>query len=127
MGAPNQLSRWHLRGQRCQSIDQEAGDGSLRLSTEATVERDGRTTLSRRCDLSSARLSAATLAHTVRAHWPIENGVHWVLDVSFDKDRTRSREDHGPEHLATLRNLALNRLRRVRPDISFRHKRQRCG
>jgi predicted transposase YbfD/YdcC len=94
---------------------------------EATVERDGRTTISRRYYLSSARLSAAAFAHAVRAHWRIENGVHWVLDVSFDEDRARNRKDHGPENLAILRKLALNLLRRARPDISIRRKRKRCG
>jgi predicted transposase YbfD/YdcC len=94
---------------------------------EATVERDGRTTTSRRYYLSSAKLSAEAFARAVRAHWRIENGVHWVLDVTFDEDRARNRKDHGPENLAILRKLALNLLRRARPDISIRRKRKRCG
>ena len=39
---------------------------------EATVEHKGRTTVARRCFLSSAPLSAAALLHATRAHWGVE-------------------------------------------------------
>jgi predicted transposase YbfD/YdcC len=94
---------------------------------EATTERDGRTNTVRRYYLSSATLSAARFAAAVRAHWRIENALHWVLDTGFDEDRARNRRDHGPENLATLRKLALNVLRSTRPDISIRRKRKRSG
>lgn len=94
---------------------------------EATTTRDGRTTTTRRFYLSSAKLDAAGFARAVRAHWAIENSLHWVLDVGFDEDRARNRRDHGPENLATLRKLTLNLLRRTRPDISIRRKRKRSG
>lgn len=94
---------------------------------ETEVERDGRTTRSCRYYLSSARLSAEAFAKAVRAHWSIENGVHWVLDVTFDEDRARNRKDHGAENLATIRKLALNVLKRARPEISIRRKRKRSG
>ena len=53
---------------------------------EATTERDGRTNTVRRYYLSSATLSAARFAAAVRAHWRIENALHWVLDTGFDDD-----------------------------------------
>jgi predicted transposase YbfD/YdcC len=94
---------------------------------EAEVERDGRTCRSTRYYLSSARLSAARFAQAARAHWGIENGVHWVLDTAFDEDRARNRKDHGAENLAIIRKLALNVLKRARPEISIRRKRKRSG
>lgn len=94
---------------------------------EATVTRGGRTTTTRRLYLSSARLDAARCAAAIRAHWRIENSLHWVLDVGFDEDRARNRKDHGPENLAILRKLALNVLRSARPEISVRRKRKRAG
>ena len=96
-------------------------------AVESTVERGGRTTRSVRYYLSSAELSAARFAQLVRGHWHIENGVHWVLDTTFDEDRARNRKDHGPENLAIIRKLALNVLKRARPDISIRRKRKRSG
>lgn len=94
---------------------------------EAEVERDGRTTRSIRYYLSSARFTPERFAQAVRAHWQIENGLHWVLDTTFDEDRARTRKDHGAENLALIRKLALNVLRTARPDISIRRKRKRSG
>ena len=34
------------------------------------------------------------LGKAVRAHWGIENSLHWVLDVAFDEDRNRARKGH---------------------------------
>ena len=96
-----------------------------RIETE--VERDGKIARSCRYCLSSAKLSAEAFARAVRAHWSIENGVHWVLDVTFDEDRARNRKDHGAENLAIIRKLALNVLKRARPEISIRRKRKRSG
>ena len=50
-----------------------------------------------------------------------------VGDVTVDADRARNRKDHGPENLGFLSKLALNVLKRARPDISIRRKRKRSG
>lgn len=94
---------------------------------EATVTRNGKTTTTRHYHLSSRTLSPEEYLAAARSHWSIENGLHWVLDMTFDEDRARSRKDHAPENLATLRKLALNVLRTARPDISIRRKRKRSG
>ena len=93
---------------------------------ESERERNGKTTRATRYYLCSAPISAERFAEAVRAHWRIENGLHWVLDTAFDEDRARNRKDNGPENLATLRKLALNMLRTARPDISIRRKRLRA-
>lgn len=54
---------------------------------------------------------ATCVLRAVRAHWGIENELHWTLDIAFDEDRCRVRKDHGPENLALLRHLALNLLK----------------
>jgi predicted transposase YbfD/YdcC len=94
---------------------------------EATIERGGKTTVTRHFHLSSRALDARAYLDAARSHWSVENGLHWVLDVVFDEDRARNRKDHGPENLATLRKLALNVLNRARRDISVRRKRKRSG
>ena len=94
---------------------------------EATVTRAGRTSTTRHYHLSSRPLTAEAYLAAARAHWSIENSLHWVLDMTFDEDRTRNRKDNGPENLAILRKLALNMLKRSRPAISIRRKRKRSG
>jgi predicted transposase YbfD/YdcC len=94
---------------------------------EATVEHRGKTTVTRHYHVSSRALAAQDYLAAARAHWSVENGLHWVLDVVFDEDRARNRKDHGPENLATLRKLALNILNQARTGISVRRKRKRSG
>ena len=94
---------------------------------ETTVTRDGKTRTTRHFHLSSRPLAPDAYLAAARSHWSIENGLHWVLDMTFDEDRARNRKDHAPENLATLRKLALNILKRARPGISIRRKRKRSG
>ncbi|HVF11087.1 MAG TPA: ISAs1 family transposase [Abditibacteriaceae bacterium] len=61
--------------------------------------------------LSEQEADAASLLAMVRAHWQIENGVHWVRDVTYDEDRSRVRSGHLPQVLAALRNTAIGLFR----------------
>jgi predicted transposase YbfD/YdcC len=78
---------------------------------EATREIDGKATTASRYYILSKPLSAARFLDVVRAHWHVENRLHWVLDVVMDEDQSRARKDHGPENLARLRRFALNIIR----------------
>ncbi len=57
--------------------------------------------------------SPTDLLQLVRHHWHIENGLHYVRDVTFAEDRSRLRMGNAPHLLAALRNLALTLLRRA--------------
>jgi predicted transposase YbfD/YdcC len=61
--------------------------------------------------LSSARLPPEALAAAIRSHWRVENGLHWVLDVTFREDASRVRERNAARNLALLRKIALNLAR----------------
>lgn len=50
----------------------------------------------------------ATIAAWIQGHWSIENELHWVSDVTFDEDRHQLRVGHGPQVMATLRNVAIS-------------------
>jgi predicted transposase YbfD/YdcC len=56
-------------------------------------------------------LTPSKLAEVVRAHWSIENQLHWTLDVVFNEDDARTRKDNAPQNLAVIRRLAQNILR----------------
>lgn len=81
-----------------------------RIDAERTAANGKLETRSRYVALSRS-LTPAKLLSTVRAHWSIENHLHWTLDVVFDEDDARSRKNYGPENLATLRRWAQNILR----------------
>ena len=91
------------------------------------VEKNGVISQSTRYYLSSKPLSAPAFAAAVRSHWAIESRLHWVLDMTFDEDRARNRTDHGPENLTIIRKLALNLLKKSRPELSIARKRKRAG
>jgi predicted transposase YbfD/YdcC len=74
---------------------------------EATHEIDGKTTTACRYYVLSTPLSATRFLDVVRAHWHVENRLHWVLDVIMDEDQSRARKDNAPENLARLRRFAL--------------------
>jgi predicted transposase YbfD/YdcC len=61
--------------------------------------------------ISSLKPNAPVLAHAIREHWGIENGLHWVLDMYFGEDRSRARTDHAAANLAMLRRWVLTMLR----------------
>lgn len=77
--------------------------------------------------LLSTPLTAARMLEVARAHWTIENQLHWVLDVALDEDASRSRKDSAPQNLALLRKLALNILRGHPDKASIRLKIKRAG
>jgi len=77
--------------------------------------------------LLSRPLTAKRLIEVARAHWTIENQLHWVLDVAFEEDAARSRKDHAPQNLALIRKLALNILRTHPDKGSIKGKIKRAG
>jgi predicted transposase YbfD/YdcC len=88
------------------------------------VEKEGQKTTSRRYYISSASLSAAQLARTVRAHWGVENRLHWVMDVVFHDDLMRLRTENGPANMATIRHAALNIIKAIPDKASLKVKRK---
>lgn len=64
-------------------------------------------------NLSSAHASPERLLAIVRGHWSIENGSHYVRDVTFGEDRSRLRSGNAPHVLAALRNLAITLIHRT--------------
>jgi len=61
--------------------------------------------------LSAPKAGPERAAGLVRGHWEIENGLHYVRDVTWDEDRSQVRTAAAPRALASLRNLAIGALR----------------
>jgi predicted transposase YbfD/YdcC len=80
--------------------------------------------------ISSRALSAEELARTVRAHWAIENRLHWMLDVCFGEDGSMVRKDNAPQNHSLLKKIVLNLIRADTTDpvkTSLRQKRKRAS
>lgn len=68
------------------------------------------------------------IARMVRAHWGIENSLHWTLDVTFGEDQSRIRKGQGPEIASVFRRLALMLLEQdTSQKGSIRGKRLQAG
>ena len=91
---------------------------------EATVERNGAVTTARRYFVASLPIDPRTLARAVRAHWGIENRLHWVLDVVFHDDLMRLRTKHGPKNMATIKHMAMNLIRGADGKDSLKSRRK---
>lgn len=60
---------------------------------------------------SSDKASPEKILSQNRKHWSIENKIHYVLDVTFDEDRSRIRNLNGPMVMTCLRRFAISLLR----------------
>jgi predicted transposase YbfD/YdcC len=77
--------------------------------------------------LLSAELQAERFLEVIRAHWGVENRLHWRLDVVMNEDQQRARADNGPNNLAVLRHMALNVIQKDKSKGSLRGKIKRAG
>ncbi len=68
------------------------------------------------------------LERVVRAHWAIENNLHWVLDIAFDEDSNRARKGHSAANLAVIRHIALNLIKTEKTaKVGVKIKRLKAG
>jgi predicted transposase YbfD/YdcC len=91
---------------------------------EATREKAGAVSRERRYYIASAALSAERVNGIVRGHWQIENGLHWVLDVTFKEDLSRLRKGYGARNMALVRRFALNLVRLAQDRRSLKTRRK---
>ena len=94
---------------------------------EARRETDGKVRTEARHFALSWMPEPEVFMATARAHWGIENALHWQLDVSFREDAARNRKDNGPANIAILRRRALDLARRDTSKGSFSIKLKRAG
>ena len=83
---------------------------TLVLATSC-VTRGGKEAWETRTFISDLGPRAKSLGDAVRKHWSIENGQHWVLDVSFHEDTARQQDRNGSANLGAVRRLIVSLLR----------------
>lgn len=97
------------------------------IRIEARVEHKNLCTRMVRYYISSRPLTAEQAANAVRAHWQIENALHWVLDVTFKEDLARVRKGHGAQNMAVVRHFAINIVRNAKDKKSIKLRRKIAG
>lgn len=68
------------------------------------------------------------LGQIIRAHWGIENQLHWVLDYAFDEDGQRARIGNSAANMAIIRHIALNIVKSDKTaKVGVKNKRLKAG
>jgi len=95
---------------------------------EAEHQTSGKTEGDARYYVSSLEAKAGQQGHFVRSHWQIENGMHWVLDVVFNEDKSRLRKNNAPENWAMINRVVLSIIKgENKTKGSIKCKRKRAG
>ena len=97
------------------------------IRIEARVEHKTVCTRESRYYICSRPLTAEQAGKAVRAHWRIENALHWVLDVTFKEDLSRVRKGHGAKNMAVVRHFAINIVRNAKDKRSIKLRRKIAG
>ncbi len=95
---------------------------------ESQRERDGKSSIEYRYYIGSIGKDAQRFAKAARAHWGVENDLHWSLDVSFREDESRVRDRNAAENFAVLRHIALGLLKNEKTaKVGIKTKRLMAG
>jgi predicted transposase YbfD/YdcC len=101
-----------------------AGLSSLGM-TESERHLGDKVSIERRYYIRSRPSDAEAFAKAIRAHWEIENKLHWTLDVTFREDECRIRRGEAAENFCTLRHFVLNLFKQeTSTKKSIKRKRQ---
>jgi predicted transposase YbfD/YdcC len=98
---------------------------AIGYAVRITRHADGTESDEVRYYLSSRYLSGKRFGEAVRGHWGIES-MHWVLDVNFREDDSRTRERTLGNNLSWLRRFAVTLLKRHLDKDSLRGKMMSC-
>ncbi len=97
------------------------------MAVRTTVKGDGVTSGDVRYFIASRFLTGQRFAQAVRGHWGIENSLHWVLDVTFDEDQSRTRQRRMADNFSWLRRFAISLLKRHPSKHSIKGKSEIAG
>jgi predicted transposase YbfD/YdcC len=98
---------------------------AIGCTVRMTRHADGTESDQVRYYLSTRHLSGQRFGEAVRGHWGIES-MHWVLDVNFREDDSRTRERTLGNNLSWLRRFAVTLLKRHPEKDSLRGKMMSC-
>lgn len=110
-----------------QSSDWKGLKSVIEIQSHRTIMASGAVENETRYYISSLDIDAQAFNRLVRAHWNIENQLHWTLDVVFGEDQSRKRIRNAAQNFSTIRKIALNLLKTQSEKISVNRKRNKCA
>ena len=75
--------------------------------------RSGKPFQAQHCYLSNWQLDATAFLELIRQHWQIENGLHWVKDVTLQEDYPPRRGGFAPISWAIFNSFLITLARRL--------------
>lgn len=99
-----------------------------RVDSEVYHKATGQKSAMTRYFITTLHPDAKLIGMAARAHWSIENGLHWQLDVSYREDASRKRKDNAAVNFSTLTKMTLTMLKRDRSTkVGIKSKRLKAG
>ena len=112
----------------CSREDWKGLSSIIEITGERRDKKTGVYQKEQRYYISDLLQGAKAFNDCIRAHWGIENGQHWVLDVAFSEDGSRKRAGNAAENFAVINRLALNLLKaETTVKGSIKRKRKMAG
>lgn len=101
----------------------------MEIQSERLILASGAYCTEERHYLGSKVQSSALYNQQVRAHWGIENQLHWSMDVTFGEDKSRKRAANSAQNFGLIRRIALNLLktREEKPKVSLSRRMNLCS
>jgi predicted transposase YbfD/YdcC len=100
----------------------------VKIESERYIKSTGETEKETRLYISSLQADAELINRSVRAHWGVENSLHWVLDVGFNEDNSRKRTGFAAQNYSLLNRIALNLLKNEKTTkVGVKGKRLKAG
>jgi len=118
-GAVDWLKELHPDWQNLRSI--------AAITSKRIDKKTGQSSTETRFYITSLPADPVSILAATRAHWGIENNLHWQLDITFDEDRCRTRKDFSPLNLAIVRHVVLNILKQDQSKLSLNRKRVKAS
>jgi len=103
------------------------GIKAIGMAVRISQRSNGTRSVDTRYFIASRYLSGKRFAQSVRSHWGIENSLHWVLDVTFNEDQSRTRERRLANNLSWLRRFGISLLKQHPSKNSIKGKSQIAG
>ena len=99
----------------------------IAITSVREIKKTGAKTTETRYYLSSLPPEPELLLKSIRAHWGIENTLHWSLDVTFGEDKSRLRQGNAAANMAVIRKIAFNALRQAPAQVTLKLKRVKAA